>query len=83
MWWTLTLGGFAALFGLVLGPWRRRVVVATLLTVWGLMALSTVALHGGLPRYSAQLLPLTFLLTIAGATVAGRALLRGAGATRA
>jgi 4-amino-4-deoxy-L-arabinose transferase-like glycosyltransferase len=82
IWWTLTLGGFAAFFGLVLGPWRRRVIVATLLTVWGVMALSTVALHGGLPRYSAQLLPLSFLLTISGATVAARALIRGARSTR-
>lgn len=82
VWWVLTLAGYAALLGLVLGPWRRRVVVAGLLTVWGLMALSTVAMHGGLPRYSAQLLPLTFLLTIAGATVGARALIRGAGSTR-
>jgi 4-amino-4-deoxy-L-arabinose transferase-like glycosyltransferase len=83
VWWVLTLAGYAALLGLVLGPWRRRVVVASLLTVWGLIALSTVAMHGGLPRYSAQLLPLTFLLTIAGATAGARALIRGAASTRA
>jgi 4-amino-4-deoxy-L-arabinose transferase-like glycosyltransferase len=82
VWWTLSLAGFAAFFGLVLGPRRRRVVVSTLLAVWGVVALSTVAMHGGLPRYSAQLLPLTFLLTVAGATVGARAVLHGARATR-
>jgi 4-amino-4-deoxy-L-arabinose transferase-like glycosyltransferase len=83
VWWVLTLNGFAASLGLVLGPWRRRVVVAGLLAVWGVMALATVAMHGGLPRYSAQLLPLTFLLTVAGATAGARALIRGAASTRA
>jgi hypothetical protein len=50
--------------------------------VWAVQVLTTVATHGGLPRYSAQLLPLTFLLTIAGTTVTVRAILAGAQATR-
>ena len=82
LWSTLTLGGLSAALGLVLGPRRRRVFLASLLAVWAVQVLTTVATHGGLPRYSAQLLPLTFLLTIAGTTVTVRAILAGARATR-
>ncbi len=82
VWWTLTLGGLSAALGLLLGPFQRRVVVASLLAGWAVQVLTTVATHGGLPRYSAQLVPLTFLLTIAGTTVTVRAILNGASATR-
>jgi 4-amino-4-deoxy-L-arabinose transferase-like glycosyltransferase len=82
LWSTLTLGGLSAALGLLLGPRRRRVFLASLLAVWAVQVLTTVATHGGLPRYSAQLVPLTFLLTIAGTTVTVRAILAGAAATR-
>jgi hypothetical protein len=38
--------------------------------VWSSVAIATAALHGGLPRYSASLAPLTFLLGAAGVAVA-------------
>jgi 4-amino-4-deoxy-L-arabinose transferase-like glycosyltransferase len=82
IWTVLTLSGWSILLGLGLGPWRRRVATAGLLSAGGLVALATVATHGGLPRYTAEVLPLTFLLTVAGASAGVRALWRGAASTR-
>ena len=82
IWTVLTLSGWSILLGLGLGPWRRRVATAGLLSAGGLVALATVATHGGLPRYTAEVLPLTFLLTVAGTSVGVRALWHGAASTR-
>ena len=82
IWTVLTLSGWSILLGLGLGPWRRRVATAGLLSAGGLVALATVATHGGLARYTAEVLPLTFLLTVAGTSVGVRALWRGAASTR-
>jgi 4-amino-4-deoxy-L-arabinose transferase-like glycosyltransferase len=82
IWTVLTLSGWSILLGLGLGPWRRRVATVGLLSAGGLVALATVATHGGLARYTAEVLPLTFLLTVAGTSVGARALWRGAASTR-
>jgi hypothetical protein len=76
-WWMLSLHGFAFLLALVLGPWRRRVACVALAAVGVPVALLTAAAHGGLPRCSWSLLPITYTAGIAGITAAAAAIWRG------
>jgi hypothetical protein len=77
-WWMFSIHGFAFLLALLIGPQRRRVICAALASVGALIALATAATHGGLPRYSWSLLPLTYVVGWAGAVSGAIALWRGA-----
>jgi 4-amino-4-deoxy-L-arabinose transferase-like glycosyltransferase len=69
VWLVITAFGLTALAAVVLGSRERRLAAAALLVVWLLVALATVATHGGLPRYSMQLAPITWMLSVAGLTI--------------
>ncbi len=77
-WYVLTMAGLTSLLALFLGPakWRRG-AAATLVT-GGLMAFATIASHGGLPRYSLELAPLLWLVSISGAVLLAKAAIRAA-----
>jgi 4-amino-4-deoxy-L-arabinose transferase-like glycosyltransferase len=77
-WWALSMHGIVLLFALTLGPRRRRTACAALISTGALVALATAALHGGLPRYSWALAPLTYTAGFAGIVIAARAIWHGA-----
>lgn len=68
VWWIVTLFGLTGIATVLVGPRERRLVAMVLLTTWLVLALATVASHGGLPRYSMQLAPITWMLSWAGLT---------------
>jgi hypothetical protein len=82
-WWVLSLHGFAFLLAMTVGPRRRRIACISLVAVAAPVALLTAASHGGLPRYSWSLLPITYTVGIAGVVSGVLALRRGARGTPA
>ncbi|MEN3279602.1 MAG: hypothetical protein V7607_742 [Solirubrobacteraceae bacterium] len=77
-WWLVSLHALAALLALFAGARRSRVAAASLIAVWLAVALGTALTHGGLRRYSAELAPLLWMASAAGAVLVvgsiGRAL---------
>jgi hypothetical protein len=77
-WWAFSIHGLAILLALFLGPRRRRVACAALISTGFCVAVGTAALHGGLPRYSWGLVPLTYTAGFAGVVTLVSAFWRGA-----
>ncbi len=77
-WWILTMNGFAGILAIMLGPRSSRRAAAVILCAWFVLAFATIAVQGGLPRYSAQLLPISFMVATASAVFGARAMNRGA-----
>lgn len=76
-WWMLSLHGFAFLLAMLIGPWRRRMLSVALVSVAVPVALLTAAAHGGLPRYSWSLIPITYTMGVAGFVAGAIALWNG------
>jgi len=77
-WWMFSAHGFALLLALLIGTRRRRVACTALAATGACIAVATAALHGGLPRYSWGLAPLTYTAVFAGIVAAAGAIWRGA-----
>jgi len=72
-WWILTGAAVLSVVGLLAGPRRSRVAVATLMSVWLLVAAGTAATtHTGRGdfRFAAQLAPLLWMSATCGAVIA-------------
>jgi hypothetical protein len=82
VWWIAALHGVSAIVVVLLGSRRTRVAGVALLSVWALVALATVASHGGLARYSLALAPITWILTTAGIAALVSAVLAGSAMRR-
>lgn len=82
-WWlVLTGAGLTALLAAAGGPRRSRIAATGLLAAGLPVALLTAATHGGLPRYSLELAPLLWVVSVAGAVRLARLALAGARAQR-
>lgn len=81
-WWMFGIHGFAFLFALLMGPMRRRIVCTALVSTGICLAIGTAAVHGGLPRYSWELAPITYTAVFAGIVIGARALFNGARSVR-
>jgi hypothetical protein len=77
-WWAFSIHGFAVLLALLIGSRRRRIACAALIGTGVCVAVGTAALHGGLPRYSWGMVPLTYTAGFAGIIAAAGAMWRGA-----
>jgi hypothetical protein len=77
-WWMFSMHGLVLLLALLIGSRRRRVACAALISTGACVAVGTAALHGGLPRYSWALAPLTYTAGFAGIVIGARTLWRGA-----
>jgi hypothetical protein len=77
-WWAFSIHGLAVLFALLLGTQQRRVACMALVSTGVCVAIGTAALHGGLPRYSWGMAPLTYTAGFAGIVVGIAAFWRGA-----
>jgi hypothetical protein len=77
-WWVFSLHGFGVVLALLIGSRRRRIACAALISTGVCVAIGTAALHGGLPRYSWGLVPLTYTAGFAGAVAGAAAMWRGA-----
>jgi hypothetical protein len=77
-WWVFSLHGFAVLLALLIGSRQRRIACAALISTGVCVAIGTAALHGGLPRYSWGMVPLTYTAGFAGAVAGAAAMWRGA-----
>jgi hypothetical protein len=81
-WWMFGIHGFALLLALVIGARRRRVACTALVSTGVCVAVGTAAVHGGLPRYSWELAPLTYTAVFAGIVIGARAIWHGARGVR-
>lgn len=82
-WWlVLTGAGLTALLAATGGPRRSRIAATGLLAAGLPVALLTAATHGGLPRYSLELAPLLWVVSVAGAVRLAHLALAGARAQR-
>jgi hypothetical protein len=77
-WWMFSIHGFAIAIAVLLGTRQRRTACAALVSTGVCVAVATAAVHGGLPRYSWALAPLTYTAGFAGIVIGARALWRGA-----
>lgn len=77
-WWMFSIHGFTVLLALLIGSRRRRIACAALISTGVCVAIGTAALHGGLPRYSWGMVPLTYTAGFAGAVAGAAAMWRGA-----
>jgi hypothetical protein len=73
-----SIHGFAIAIAVLLGTRQRRTACAALVSTGVCVAVATAAVHGGLPRYSWALAPLTYTAGFAGIVIGARALWRGA-----
>jgi hypothetical protein len=77
-WWMFSAHGFALVLALLIGTRRRRVACTALAATGACVAVATAAVHGGLPRYSWGLAPLTYTAVFAGIVAGAGAIWRGA-----